>query len=126
MEGHRIRLALYQEEDGTVPLLEWFDGLPAKARAKCKVRLERLRELGHELRRPEGDYLEEGIYELRAKHRGVNYRILYFFFGREAVVVSHGILKQQAAVPPKEIDLALRRKRLFEADPERHIYKEAF
>ena len=126
MKGHGIRLVLYQEEEGTVPLLEWFDGMPTKARAKCQVRLERLRELGHELRRPEGDYLRDGIYELRAKHRGVNYRILYFFFAQEAVVVSHGILKQQAAVPPKEIDLALARKRRFEADPERHTYKEAF
>ncbi len=56
---------------------------------------------------------------------GINYRILYFFFGQEAVVVSHGIMKQQAAVPPKDIDLARRRKRLFEGDPERHTYEEA-
>ena len=37
---------LYQEENGAVPLLKWLDGVPAKARAKCQVRLERLRELG--------------------------------------------------------------------------------
>ncbi len=71
---------------------------------------ERLRELGHELRRPEADYLREGIYELRAKYQRVNYRILYFFAGRQAVVVTHGILKQVAAVPAKEIDLAIRRR----------------
>ena len=106
--------------------MEWFDSLPAKARAKCMVRLERLREMGHGLRRPEADYLEDGIYELRAKHIGVNYRILYFFFAREAVVVSHCIKKQQAVVAPREINLAMRRKRLFERSPERHIYKEAF
>ena len=105
-------------------MLEWLDRVPSKARAKCQIRLERLRELGHELRRPEADYLREGIYELRAKHLRVNYRILYFFSGRQAVVVTHGILKQRAAVPAQEIDLAIRRKRRFEVDPERHTYAE--
>ena len=71
------------------------------------VRLERLEELGHELRRPEVDYPREGIYALRTKHGGVNYRMLYFFHGRTAAVVSHGITKQRAAVPPKEIEKAV-------------------
>jgi phage-related protein len=52
------------------------------------VRLDRLEELGHELRRPEVAYLRDGIYEVRAKHGGVSYRMLYFFHGRTAAVVS--------------------------------------
>jgi hypothetical protein len=59
------RVVLYREDDGTVPLLEWLDVLPARAKAKCLVRIERLRELGHDLRRPEADYLRDDIYELR-------------------------------------------------------------
>lgn len=57
----KTRVALYREEDG--PFLEWFDGLPAKVQDKCYLRLERLREMGHELRRPEADFLRDGIYE---------------------------------------------------------------
>jgi hypothetical protein len=45
------------------PLIDWLDAIPAKARDKCVVRLERLAELGHELRRPEADLLRDGIYE---------------------------------------------------------------
>ncbi len=45
--------------------LDWFSELPAKAQDKCYLRLERLRELDHELRRPEADFLRDGIYELR-------------------------------------------------------------
>ena len=100
----------YQEEDGAVPLIQWFEGLAAKALEKCLARLLRLEELGHELRRPEGDYLRDGIYELRASLQGVHYRMLYFFHGRTAAVVSHGIVKERA-VPPKEIDLAVARKK---------------
>jgi len=75
----QTELLLYQEEDGAVPLLEWLDGLTQKARDKCLVKLERLAELGHELRRPEVDFLRDGIYELRVGLNHVNYRMLYFF-----------------------------------------------
>jgi phage-related protein len=119
----RTKVIVFEAEDGTVPLLEWFGSIPPKAQDKCRVRLERLRELGHELRRPEADFLRDGIYELRAGLVGVNYRILYFFHGREAVVVSHGIVKERM-VPPKEIDLALKRKAQFTANPARHTHQE--
>jgi len=96
------RVVLYQEEDGTVPFLTWFEALPHKVQDKCRVRLERLRELGHDLRRPEADYLRDGIYELRVSLQGMQYRMLYFFHGTVAAVVSHGLVKEQK-VPPKDI-----------------------
>ena len=48
--------------------------------------------------------------------------MLYFFHGRIAAVASHGIMKQQAEVPPKEIEKAVQRKALFEAHPRRHTF----
>jgi hypothetical protein len=61
----RISVVFYQEDAQTVPVLDWLDRLSAKAQDKCRVRIERLRDLGHELRRPEADYLRDGIYEFR-------------------------------------------------------------
>jgi phage-related protein len=118
----RTEVVFYREEDGTVLLVDWLDALPRVARAKCRVRLDRLENLGHELRRPEADYLRDGVYELRATHAGVNYRMLYFFHGRKAAVVSHGITKQRAQVPPREIEAAKMRKAKFEANPLRHTF----
>lgn len=115
-------VVFYQEEDGTVPLVEWLEGLQAKALEKCLARLLRLEELGHELRRPEGDYLYNGIYELRASLQGVHYRMLYFFHGKRAAVVSHGIVKERA-VPPKEIDRAVTRKKRFTVNPKQHTFR---
>ena len=112
----------FQEEDGSVPLLEWLDRLPAKAQAKCVARLKRLEDLGHELRRPEADYLRDGIHELRASLGGVHYRILYFFHGNIAAVVSHGITKEQR-VPPREIERAINRKNRFTTDPARYTFQ---
>jgi hypothetical protein len=39
----RISVVFYQEDAQTVPVLDWLDGLPAKAQDKCCVRIERLR-----------------------------------------------------------------------------------
>jgi phage-related protein len=117
-----VELIYYQEADGAVPVLRWFDTLSSKAIQKCHVRLERLEQFGHELRRPEADYLRDGVYELRAGYRGVQYRMLYFFHGRAAVVVSHGLVKEKA-VPPREIDLAVKRKIGFETAPAQHAFR---
>ena len=118
-----IPVVFYRESDGTAPVLEWLDTLPVKAQDKCRIKIERLCELGHELRRPEADLLRDGIYELRIGLQGMNYRILYFFHGRTAAVLAHGLVKERV-VPSREIDVALARKRRFEQDPERHTYEE--
>jgi phage-related protein len=120
----RTRLVLYCDADGKIPLFAWFDTLAPKERAKCGVRLERLAELGHELRRPEADYLRDGIHELRVKHSGANHRMLYFFHAQNAAVVTHGFSKRTGRVPPLEIELARSRKRAVESDPATFIHQE--
>src|ERR1700749_1972889 len=90
----QTRVVLFREGDGAVPLFDWLDELPAKVAIKCISRLARLHSLGHELRRPEADILRDGIYELRIGFQGVNYRMLYFFDGSIAAVVSHGFTKE--------------------------------
>ena len=117
----RVNVVLFQESDGIVPLEQWLASVPAKPRAKCIAALERLSHMGHELRRPEADYLRDGIHELRVRFRTVNYRMLYFFHGRAAVVVTHGLVKEDI-VPPREIERAIRRKKQYEANPARHTF----
>jgi hypothetical protein len=48
---------------------------------------------------------------------------LYFFHRREAVVLSHGLVKEQE-VPPQEINRAIARKLKYEAAPGRHTHEE--
>ena len=100
-----------------------FDGLPAKAQDKCRIRIQRLAELGHELRRPEADLLRDDIYELRVRLSHVNYRILYFFDGQIAAVLAHGLTKQDR-VPDAAIARATERKRKYQQAPKLHTFKE--
>ncbi len=119
----KTRVVLYQERVGVVPVLDWLYTIPPKARAKCLVKIGRLEELGHELRRPEADLLRNKIYGLRIGLQGVNFRILYFSYGNDIAVLSHGMVKERV-VPPKEINLAIERKQKYEQAPSLHTYKE--
>jgi phage-related protein len=121
----RMRVVFFREESGPVPVLDWFDHLPDRAVAKCRGKIELLRTHGHQLKRPHAAYLGDGLYELRTRMGSVNYRMLYFFHDRAAVVLAHGFEKKQARVPDRDLRLADRRRRVFEDDPAAHTFVES-
>ena len=106
----------------STPVQQWLDALEQrqpKVYAKCLARILELAEKGFEMRRPHADFLRDGIYELRASFAGINYRLLYGFYAKDAVVLSHGITKQRE-VPSREIDLAMQRLQLVQLDVEKY------
>ena len=120
----QTRLLFFQDAAGLAPVWEWLKELRAKnpkAYAKCVVRMRRLAEMGHELRRPEADLLRVGIYELRTRLGTINYRMLYLFHGRNVAVLAHAITKENE-IPVVEINRALERKRTFVASPASHTF----
>ena len=109
----------FRDQNGEIPVQEWLDEIEQrepKAYQKCLARILELSSKGYEMRRPQADLLRQGIYELRATFSGTHYRMLYFFFGKSCIAVSHGITKEDR-VPAKEIDLAIARMKLVKADP---------
>ena len=77
----KIHVVFYQEKAGDAPVVDWLRELNAtneKAHDKCQAALIRLASLGHELRRPEADYLCDGIHELRVQWGSINYRSTFF------------------------------------------------
>ena len=54
----------------------------------------------------------------------VNYRILYFFHGRVAAILAHGLTKQDR-VPDAAIETALARRRNYEQDPKLYTFEES-
>lgn len=106
-------------------MVDWLKELRqtnVKAFIKCRAALARLSLLGHELRRPEADFLQNGIHELRIRLGSVNYRLLYFFHERTASVVVHGCTKEDI-LPPTDIKRAIARKIAFTANPTTHTFK---
>lgn len=120
------QVLFYRDQSGRSPVVEWFASLrdnDPRAFANCMARVRLLAQSGHELRRPAADYLPDGIHELRAKSGRVQYRILYFFHGRNIAVLAHALVKKSSAVPRIEIERALERKRLFERNPGAHTFE---
>jgi phage-related protein len=122
----RTDVVFYQESEADVPVLDWLKELrrsDQRAYEICVAAIQRLVEFGHELRRPLADILRDGIYELRMHKGRVNYRILYFFHGRNLAILAHALTKENK-VPRADIERAIRRKKAFEADPVKHSYSE--
>lgn len=123
----KCTVVYFKAADGEIPVRVWLDEFVAKrgekALAKCKARLKYLRDNGLACRRPYADSLRDGIYELRAEHGNVNYRMLYFFGDHATAVVAVGLTKE-SRVPDKDIELARERKLLFESDPGRFTHHE--
>ena len=115
-------IRIYQDADGTVPLLDWLNSLPDRAKDKCGAVIERLADFGNQLRRPDCDYLSNGIYELRARIGNVNYRVFYGFVGRQIILLSHGCTKEKK-VPTKEIKRAIENLRRYTENPKTHTYR---
>ena len=118
----KTQVLIFANEKGEAPLLKWLDKQPAKVQDKCLARIERLAGIGHELRRPEADYLRDGIHKLRIRFQKVNYRILYFFREGNAIL-SHGI-KKEGKVPDREIELAIQNSVKVEMDPSKSLIRE--
>ena len=121
----RTDVIFYREDQG-VPVLDWLKQLrrsDQRAYERCVAAIGRLAEAGYELRRPLADILTAGVYELRIRKDRVNFRILYFFHGRNIAVLSHALTKEDK-VPKADIERAIRRKKVFEADPAAHSYLE--
>ncbi|HKQ49740.1 MAG TPA: type II toxin-antitoxin system RelE/ParE family toxin [Phycisphaerae bacterium] len=122
----QTQVLFYQDDKGHAPVVDWLTDLrkrDAVAYSNCVATIHRLAAAGHELRRPTADYLRDKIYELRAKRGRVNYRILYFFHGRNVAILAHALTKEDK-VPIADIERAIRRRELYEANPKKHTYQE--
>jgi phage-related protein len=117
-----VRVIFYMDDDGTVIMTDWLDQQSAVGQDRCIDRLRKLKNQGHELRRPIAAPLRDGIYELRAREKKVRLRMLFFFYGRGRVVVTHGLKKKTDEVPPIEIDRAIEKKKRYEEHPEAHTF----
>jgi phage-related protein len=97
----------YTTVDGGCPIKDFIGGLPPKReRARLMAWIDLLEEKGIQLHRPYADYLRNEIYELRMRVSRIQYRVLYFFYQRNRIVLTHGFTKTTRKVPKIEIETA--------------------
>lgn len=101
-----FEIIFYEKINGEKPAREFILSLDTKMRAKVISYLDILQCSGNELREPYTKALDDGIFELRAKHGSDISRILYFFMVGKKIILTNGFIKKTQKTPPKEIELA--------------------
>lgn len=86
--------------------------------ARIDQRLARLRERGNQVGEPISKFIEDGIFECRAKSAQHHARLLYCFQPGKQIVILLGILKDQRKLDRADIEEAKRRKTIIEARAE--------
>jgi len=99
-------IEFYESANGDCPAREFLVSLNKKDELPyVKRAIDHLQEFGNQLRRPQADYLEYGIFELRISVKRKQIRLLYFYFYQDKIVISHG-LRKEAKVKTSDIEKA--------------------
>ena len=101
------RIIFYTSIQGDCPAKEFLNSLPIKVRAKISQWMVKLEEYGPNLPRPYADIIQGKIRELRVVFASTQYRLLYFFYGKCAII-THGFIKKTDEVGKNEIERACR------------------
>lgn len=96
----------YQKDDGSEPAKEFILSVDKKMRAKILKIIAMLQNNGTELRMPYSEYLEDGIFEIRAKVGTDISRVLYFFVVGHKIILTNGFIKKTQKTPKGEIEKA--------------------
>lgn len=110
---NKFSIEFYTKENGEKPAKTFLLDLDKKMRAKISGLLVILEESGNMLREPYSKYLEDGIFELRAKTGNNITRVLYFFYIGNRIILTNGFIKKTQKTPRKEICLAKQYKKDF-------------
>ena len=100
------QVVFFEKDDGSAPVEDFINAQDDKMAAKIYGLLTMISENGTELREPYSKFLEDGIFELRAKVGSDITRVLYFFYVGQRVVVTNGFVKKTMKTPPREISKA--------------------
>ena len=103
------QILFYTTERGDSPIDEFLDELDKKSKAKVEAYLSFLVEHGPNLKRPYADHVRSKIRDLRIHYSSNQYRILYFFYLRDQIVLVHAFSKKTQQLRESDIELAERR-----------------
>ena len=107
MSDRPYEVVFYRSPRGECFTEDFLNGLSAKVRGKILRWVEALETHGPNLPRPYADVVRGKIRELRIVFGSNQYRLLYFFAGKQ-VMITHGFLKKTGPVPVQELERAER------------------
>jgi phage-related protein len=104
-----LAVVFWRSEQGNEPVRDWLKSLPDDVTKAIGDDL-RLVQWQWPVGKPLVDGFGDGLYEVRSKHKNVNYRVL-FTFENETIILLHGIIKKTPKTPPAAVVLARHRQK---------------
>lgn len=111
---NKYTIEFYKGENGDEPAKNFIKSLNPKMIAKVLKIIELLELNGLSLRLPYSEHLEDGIFEIRAKHGSDITRVLYFFVVGRKIILTNGFVKKTQKTPRKELEKAKKFRREYE------------
>ncbi len=107
----KVSARYYATMTGKKPVYDHICSLDGRTRQKFFDVIELLEYKGHMLPEPHAKYLGNDIFELRFFGIEGAVRVLYFFFHRDAAVLTNSFLKKTSKIPENELELAIVRRK---------------
>lgn len=105
----KLPLIFWKSNTGNEPVREWLKGMAAEARKAVGDDLRYVQE-NWPLGKPHVDGFGDGLYEVRARHDKMNYRVL-FCIEDDTMILLHGFIKKTPKTPAADVALARRRQK---------------
>jgi phage-related protein len=106
-----LEVIYYDTAQGNFPAQEWLEDIEQTASDKLEqllIRLEQRSLIGTKFLGSLGD----DLHYIRIEHRKIWYRLIFFYYGRQAIVC-HGFKKKTNEIPDHEKKVARDRMRDF-------------
>lgn len=103
-----MEFIFYEAGGGSSPVDKYLDSLEPKARAFVE---DSLKDMQGDMEKlfTHSKHLKEKIYEIKLKFSTADYRILYFFFDGQRIVLVSAFTKKTQKTPPRELKKAIKR-----------------
>jgi len=108
----KLKAVFFRTENGTEPVREWLKSL-SKADKKSIGEDIMTVQFGWPLGMPLVRNLGERLWEVRTKLRSGNIARVIFFMDESTMVLVNGFIKKSQKTPKSEMDLAIKRKKMY-------------
>jgi phage-related protein len=116
VERKRIPARFFRTERGSEPVREWLKSLDKQDRFLIGTDIKTV-EYGWPIGMPVCRSMGKGLYEVRTNLRSNKIARVLFCIVEGEMVLLHGFMKKSRKTPRSDLDLALDRKRVLEAEP---------
>ena len=109
----RLNAVFYRTENGNEPVRDWLKNLSKRDKKIIGEDIKTV-QFGWPLGMPLVDHLGRGLWEIRSTLPNDRIARIIFFMDEDTMVFVNGFIKKTRKTPQLELELAFKRKRLYE------------